>query len=154
MDVSQPSPMHSALRSTARSTPFTNHPYPSTSAGQEVQTAEDEAKKAADAEVAETKKAAAAETSAAAEVKTAKAEAKKSADAEVAETKKAAPKGSKVKAAAEDEEKAAAESKAADAKVVETRKAAAAEVASATLPAKGIWVSTLLLGIDLLKLVW
>ena len=26
-------------------------------------------------------------------------------------------------------------------------------VASATLPAKGIWVSTLLLGIDLLKLV-
>ena len=57
--------------------------------GQEVKTAEAEAKKAADAGVTETKKADAAEASAAAEVKTAKAKAKKAADAKVTETKKA-----------------------------------------------------------------
>ena len=77
MDVSRPSPMHSALLSTARYTSSANHPSPSTSSGQEVKMAEAEGKKVADAEVAETKKAAAAEASAATEVKTAEAEAKK-----------------------------------------------------------------------------
>ena len=56
-DVSRPLPMHSALRSTARSTSSSNHPSPSKSSGQEVKTAEAEAKKAANSEVAETKKA-------------------------------------------------------------------------------------------------
>ena len=82
--------MHSALRSTACSNSSSNHPSPSIYSGQEVKTAEAEARKAADAEVAETKKAAAYEASAAAEVKTTKAEAKKAADAEVAETRKSA----------------------------------------------------------------
>ena len=53
---------------------------PSKSSDQEVKTAEAKKKKSADAEVAETKKAAAAEASAAAEVKTTEAKAKKSAD--------------------------------------------------------------------------
>ena len=72
MDVSQPSPIHYALRSTARSTSSANHPSPSTSSGQEVKTAKAEAKKAVDAEVAETKKAApkGAKVSAAAEAVT------------------------------------------------------------------------------------
>ena len=83
MDVSGPLPMHSALRSTARSTSSANHPSPFTSSGQEVNTAKAKAKKAVDANVVETKKAAAAEASAAAEVKTAEAKAKKAADAEV-----------------------------------------------------------------------
>ena len=46
--------MHSALLSTARYTSSANHPSPSTASGQEVKTAEAEAKKAADAKVAET----------------------------------------------------------------------------------------------------
>ena len=50
--------MHSALQSTSRYTYSANHFSPSTSLDQEVNTAEAETKKAADAEVAETKKAA------------------------------------------------------------------------------------------------
>ena len=117
MDVSQPSPMHSALRSTASSTSSANHPYPSTLSGQEEKTAEAKAKKAADTEVAEKKKATAAEASTAAEVKTAEAKAKKAADAKVAETRKASA-----------AETAAAAQKANDA---EAKKAAATEAAAA-----------------------